>query len=548
MKIKKLLSLALTMGIGASVVSVGAITASAESVSGGWNFSDVAAVNVTEEEKAALAEAIENGYDGVSTFEATDVVASQVVSGSNYAFLCKETQPDQEAPSNWSIVTVFIDTDGSSSLKRIETIDTSDIRTTDELPEEMVGAWSVNGKETGVEVSSAVQSALSNNIGLSLVPTAVLAEQVVAGYNYRILAYGTLVTENPRTDLYVVDVYEGLDGTAEIKNITTFDILAYCTTEETEDPGETDPTEPVSPIAISGGWNFSDIAADNAPADAQSILDKALEISYNGVSKFEVTDVIATQVVSGTNYAYLCKETPADKDAPTNWSIITLFSDFSGNTSLVHIESIDPTNIKTLDNIPDAPLAGAWTADGKEKGADLPEAVQAALDSNMGLSLVPTAVLAEQVVAGINYRILAYGTLVTAEPRTDLYIVDVFADLEGTAKITSISAFDITAYCSANTTDDETPDEPSAETPDEPSAETPDEPSPVPSDKPSSDSTDRASDKSSDTSSTSSGTSQTSTAPATGDSTFAIVLVLLSVLAVSAVISVKTVRSRKKDR
>ena len=158
----------------------------------------------------------------------------------------------------------------------------------------------------------------------------------------------------------------------------------------------------------------------------------------------------------------------------------------------------------------------------------------------MGLSLVPTAVLAEQVVAGINYRILAYGTLVTAEPRTDLYIVDVFADLEGTAKITSISAFDITAYCSANTTDDETPDEPSAETPDEPS--------PVPSDKPSSDSTDRASDKSSDTSSTSSGTSQTSTAPATGDSTFAIVLVLLSVLAVSAVISVKTVRSRKKDR
>ena len=166
----------------------------------------------------------------------------------------------------------------------------------------------------------------------------------------------------------------------------------------------------------------------------------------------------------------------------------------------------------------------------------------------MGLSLVPTAVLAEQVVAGINYRILAYGTLVTAEPRTDLYIVDVFADLEGTAKITSISAFDITAYCSANTTDDETPDEPSAETPDEPSAETPDEPSPVPSDKPSSDSTDRASDKSSDTSSTSSGTSQTSTAPATGDSTFAIVLVLLSVLAVSAVISVKTVRSRKKDR
>ena len=82
MKIKKVLSVALTMCIGASVFGAGAITASAESISGGWIFSDVAAVNVNETEKTALAQAIENSYDGLSKFEATDVIAHQVVEGS----------------------------------------------------------------------------------------------------------------------------------------------------------------------------------------------------------------------------------------------------------------------------------------------------------------------------------------------------------------------------------------------------------------------------------------------------------------------------------
>ncbi len=515
MELKKALSLALTMCMGASVLSAGAVSASA--VTGGWYFSDVAAVNVTDSEKAALAEALENGYNGLNNFEATDVIASQVVSGTNSAFLCKETPAEQDDPTNWSIVTVYSGAEGSYTLKRIETIDPSDIKTTDQLPNTMGGAWYANGKETGVEISPAVQTALDGNVGMAIVPTAVLAEQVVTGKNYRILAYGTLVTAEPRTDLYVVDVYEGLDGTAEITDVAAFDILAYCTVDED------DPTKPVGPEPIEGGWHFSDVAADNVSAEAKAVLEETLKNSYNGLSTFEATDIIATQVIAGTNYAYLCKETPAGKDAPTNWSIITLFTDLSGNTTLVHIETVDPAALKTLESVPTSPIAGGWVAEGKETGAVLPEAVQTALSSNVGLSLVPTAVLAEQVIAGMNYRILAYGTLVTAEPRTDLYVVEVFAGLDGTAQITSISAFDITAYCSAST--DPSGDQ-SSETSEETSKETSKESTPA-SSQPS--------------------VTPSIPAPSTGDNSFAVILTLLAVLAVGAVISV-TVRSRKADR
>ena len=113
MIIKKALAIALTMCMGASVLGMGAISASAESFTGRWKFSDVAAVNVTESEKDALAEALENGYDGLSKFEATDVIAVKVVSGFDYAYLCKETPAGEDAPTNWSIVTIYCDTEGN---------------------------------------------------------------------------------------------------------------------------------------------------------------------------------------------------------------------------------------------------------------------------------------------------------------------------------------------------------------------------------------------------------------------------------------------------
>ena len=58
-------------------------------------------------------------------------------------------------------------------------------------------------------------------------PVALLGTQIVSGTNYRILCSGTTVTADPVTSLYVVDVYEDLQGAAEVKDIQLIDLTKY---------------------------------------------------------------------------------------------------------------------------------------------------------------------------------------------------------------------------------------------------------------------------------------------------------------------------------
>ena len=203
--------------------------------SGGWVFSDQAYYNLSDDKKAVFESAIANTYNGTSTFEAVQTLASESVPGANYAFLCKETPAGSEEPTNWSVLTVYVDWDGNATLTHVEKIDPLNLKTLDEVPPEEPGCWTVLRTDKGLTLSHAVTDAMMIP-GMSYVPTAIIATQVVAGTNYRILAYGTQVTEysGERTDLYVVEVFERLDGTAEVTNISVFDIASYTVTEIVE--------------------------------------------------------------------------------------------------------------------------------------------------------------------------------------------------------------------------------------------------------------------------------------------------------------------------
>jgi len=192
-----------------------------------------------------------------------------------------------------------------------------------------------------------------------------------------------------------------------------------------------------------GGWNFSDIAAENVTADEQAILDKAME-KTEGIS-YTAKDVIATQIVAGTNYAFLCIVSPVVPEPVSHWSIISVYRDLSGNAELLNITDIAADNVEVTDSV-NPHNSGSYYSVAKETSAPVPENVKKALDMNMGLSLSSIAVLGTQVVSGTNYRILAYGTLVTAEPQTDLYVVDVYSSLDGKAEITSISPLCLSKY------------------------------------------------------------------------------------------------------
>lgn len=184
-------------------------------------------------------------------------------------------------------------------------------------------------------------------------------------------------------------------------------------------------------------------------------------------------------------------------------------------------------------------MGGSWKSVSKEGAAPLSEAVKAALDRNDGVSLSSIAVLGTQVVAGTNYRLLVYGNLIIAEPRTDLYVVDVYENLDGEAEITSIAPFDLLAYVEKK--NDDPVDEPIDDPVDDPI----DEPVDKPDDKPAEDDKTSVPDTSTNDS-TPSETSAPNNVPTTGSNDVIAFTVIVMLLAGAAAASAYTMRKKQR--
>lgn len=65
---------------------------------------------------------------------------------------------------------------------------------------------------------------------------------------------------------------------------------------------------------VSGGWSITDDTS--ITPEAQEVFDQAME-SFTGVG-YEPVDLLATQVVAGTNYCFLCRGTVIVPDATRN--------------------------------------------------------------------------------------------------------------------------------------------------------------------------------------------------------------------------------------
>lgn len=458
MKKKRILTAILSLCMLVSVITAGSVSVSAANIEGGWEFSDNAAVNVTAEEKAVFNKAVE-GLDGVG-YEAVDVIAAQVVSGMNYAYLCKAA-PIVAAPAPyWAVATVNKDVDGNVKLLGIKEIDPAGVKTQENPDEVAPGSWTASYTEgdKAASVPDSVKAALENIDGIALSAEAVLGTQVVAGTNYRILAYGTLQTVSAPMYLYVAEVYQSLEGSASLSNLSVFNLSAYISDAEEESSEEDDSEVSFEEETPSGTWYSDDTAAVNMTEEYKAIFDKVVEGLNDGSYIYEAVDVIAVQTAQVANYAFLCRVT---LDVPchgtTHWEVVTVNKDLDGNIKLLSTAKIDPADVKTKEN-PGEVAPGAWIASYAEgdKSATLPAAVEAALKNIDGITLSAEAVLGKQLVAGTNYRILAYGTLQTESAYTYLYVADVYEKLDGTAELTSVKAFDLSAYVNTESKDTDT--------------------------------------------------------------------------------------------
>lgn len=198
--------------------------------------------------------------------------------------------------------------------------------------------------------------------------------------------------------------------------------------------------------AISGGWTLNPGMGENITADDRALIEQALQ-NYDGITVKPVA-LLGTQVVAGTNFAFLCQTAPVVPNAQSSLSVVVIYKDLEGNATITDVKDFNLTEyVSEEKSASTEQLAGGWTVNEsipvKAIEGSAGEAFEKAFGELVGASHQPVELLATQVVAGTNYAYLCKTTLVTAEPVTKLTIVTVYADLEGNASITAISDISI---------------------------------------------------------------------------------------------------------
>lgn len=228
--------------------------------------------------------------------------------------------------------------------------------------------------------------------------------------------------------------------------------LAACggaaTTDNATDDTSTD--EPTEATQLLGGWTINSETPDKAIDEVQASIFMQAMSEVVGVN-YEPVAVIGQQLVSGMNYAYLCKSSVVHPNASTEWTVVVIYQDLDGNATFKGAAPLDIADLHVLEGEKGAAM-GAWSTPAPGEGVDLPtkaqDAFYAAVDAmEDDYMLAPQALLATQLVSGTNYQVLCIGrTPAEGDGPWTVYDVTIYEDLEGNATVSSISALDLDFY------------------------------------------------------------------------------------------------------
>ena len=205
-----------------------------------------------------------------------------------------------------------------------------------EISEPVAGGWELFDNKTNVlpeDVQASFDKASETFTGSELKPVAYVASQVVAGTNYMILCEAATTTEQPKTSYQMVIVYADLEGKAEITQMKEFDLTAYVEGDSTE----------ISAEKLAGGWEpAEDRSSVVIPQEAKDVFDKAAG-NLDG-NELEPMALLGTQVVAGTNYAFLCFSTLQTEETIHGIQVVTVYEDLDGNAEITNICTVDPAD------------------------------------------------------------------------------------------------------------------------------------------------------------------------------------------------------------
>ena len=182
----------------------------------------------------------------------------------------------------------------------------------------IAGGWAVE-EDTAMtdDMKSLFEKALEGLTGVNYEPIAYLGHQLVAGLNHCFLCKATVVYPDAKPGYFLVYIYEDLDGNLEVKDIT-----------ELQNANNED---------LLGGWNAAEDPAISE--DVQAVFDKGCE-KLLGVD-YKAIALLATQVVSGTNYKVLCQAAAVSPDAQPHYVVMTLYSALDGHVDVLSVDDVE---------------------------------------------------------------------------------------------------------------------------------------------------------------------------------------------------------------
>lgn len=221
---------------------------------------------------------------------------------------------------------------GSTKNSGTEDSSLTQAGSTQDVKDNSLGGWEVNnGKlsiEENTEAKATFEKATEGLTGYEYEPIALLGTQIVSGTNYSILARGKAVVPDAEPSYEIIMIYEDLEGNAKILG------------EKALVGGEGE--EAVGAFTANDGeYDFS------KNVEVKAIFDKAFD-GLVGAS-YEAVAYLGFQVVAGTNYLALFRETPTVPDAELSFVLVTVYEDLEGNTKVL---GMDKVLLDTEDDVP----------------------------------------------------------------------------------------------------------------------------------------------------------------------------------------------------
>jgi len=199
----------------------------------------------------------------------------------------------------------------------------------DNQKQSITGGWELNtsiSNQINMEKEEIFKKAVSNYTEMELETVGYLGSQVVAGTNHMYLCKAT---KNNDISFKIVVVYEDLNGNAEITGVRDFKVEEYLNVNIDGNNEE-----------VTGGWTASSECGENSLSeDEREMFNKAIE-KLTGVS-YKPVGVLATQVVSGENYAVLAVGEIVTESPVYNIYILTIYKDLSGNSEVSSIAKLN---------------------------------------------------------------------------------------------------------------------------------------------------------------------------------------------------------------